>query len=201
MILRDLAIGDLPSAAAVLGNGLRDNPMHVRVFGGDADARERALTRLFEGALHRIAEKGFIEGAYVDGRLAGICGRMPPGRCRIGFGETLRFLPSMLSAHPISTVFRIFSWAKAWGNEDPETPHWHLGPVGVLRTHQGQGIGSALLSAFGARMDQARSPAYLETDKDVNVTFYERAGFGVLQRKEALGVPCWFMSRPPGSPA
>ena len=197
MILRDLAIGDLAAAAAVLGDGMRDNPIHVRVFTEDADARERALTRLFEGALHRIAAKGAIEGAYVDGRLVGVCGRMPPGRCRIGFADKLRFLPSMLSANSPSTVLRIFSWAGSWAKEDPETPHWHLGPVGVLRSCQGKGIGSALLGAFAARMDEARADAYLETDKDRNVSFYERVGFKIIERKDALGIPCWFMSRPP----
>jgi len=194
--LRDLTAQEVPAAASVLGDGLRDNPVHVRVFGDDAVARERALTRLFEGALGRLLEKGAVEGAYRDGRLVGLCGRMPPGRCRIGVAEKLRVLPALLSAHPLPTVFRILSWANAWGKEDPPSPHWHLGPVGVLRSHQGKGIGSALVNAFCARMDQARSEACLETDKDVNVKFYERAGFQIVQRKEIIGVPCWFMSRP-----
>lgn len=196
MILRDLAAQEIPAAAAVLGDCLRDNPVHVRVFGDDASARERALTRLFEGALGRLLERGAVEGAYQDGRLVGLCGRMPPGHCRIGVLEKLRVLPALLSAHPLPTVLRIFSWARAWGREDPPAPHWHLGPVGVLRSHQGKGIGSALLDAFCARMDQARSEACLETDKDANVRFYEKAGFRTAERKEVLGVPCWFMSRP-----
>jgi len=193
--LRDLTDDDLPAAAAVLGDGMRDNPMHLRVFGADAEARQRALTRLFQAALGRIRSGGSIEGAFEDGRLVALCGRMPPGACRIGLAQKLCFLPSLLAANPLPTVLRIFSWAGAWAKEDPSTPHWHLGPVGVLRSYQGKGIGSALLGAFCARMDLARSDAYLETDKDVNVKFYERAGFKVAQRKDVLGVPCWFMSR------
>lgn len=195
MNLRDLTDDDLPAAAAVLGDGMRDNPIHVRVFGPDAEARRRALTRLFQAALGRVRNHGSIEGAFEDGRLVALCGRMPPGTCRIGLVQRLCFLPSLLATNPLPAVLRIFSWAGAWGKEDPPTPHWHLGPVGVLRSHQGKGIGGALLGAFCARMDQARADAYLETDKEVNVTFYERAGFKVVQRKDVLGVPCWFMSR------
>jgi ribosomal protein S18 acetylase RimI-like enzyme len=195
VILRDLADDELPAAAALLGDGLRDNPIHVRVFGGDSATRESALTRLFEGALTRIKEHGAIEGAFEQGRLLALCGRMPPGHCRVGLLQRLRFLPSLLSTNRLPTVLRILSWAGAWGREDPSTPHWHLGPVGVLRTHQGKGIGSALLDAFCARMDQEPAAACLETDKDVNVRFYERAGFRIVHQKDVLGVPCWFMSR------
>jgi len=199
--LRDLTAEELPAAAAVLGNVLRDNPIHIRVFGSNDDVRERALTRLFEGALRRILGHGAIEGAYEDGRLLALCGRMPSGHCRIGFAQKLRFLPSLLSTHPPSTVWRILSWAGAWGKEDPSFPHWHLGPVGVLRAHQGRGVGSALLRSFCSRMDEDQAEAYLETDQETNVAFYERAGFKVDRRKEVIGVPCWFMTRPQaGSP-
>jgi ribosomal protein S18 acetylase RimI-like enzyme len=193
--LRDLVPDEIPAAAALLGDGMRDNPIHVRVFGKDAVARQSALTRLFEGALGRVLKKGVIEGAFLDGRLVGLCGRMPPGYCRIRFIEKLRFLPSLLAANPLPTVARILSWAGAWGKEDPSTPHWHLGPVGVLRSHQGKGIGGALLGAFCARMDSAKEDASLETDKHANVKFYERAGFKVVLQKDVLDVPCWFMSR------
>jgi ribosomal protein S18 acetylase RimI-like enzyme len=194
--LRDLTAEELPAAAALLGDGLRDNPLHLRVFGSDHDVRERALTRLFEGALRRILVHGAIEGAFEDGRLLALCGRMPSDHCRIGFAQRLRFLPSLLSTNPASTVLRILSWARAWGREDPSSPHWHLGPVGVLRSHQGRGVGSALLRSFCSRMDQDHSEAYLETDKEINVAFYQRAGFKVDRRKEVIGVPCWFMTRP-----
>jgi GNAT superfamily N-acetyltransferase len=196
--LRDLTADELPAAAAVLGDGMRDNPIHVRVFGGDSAARELALTRIFLGALRRIQEHGAIEGAFQGDRLLALCGRLPPGFCRISFTRKLRFLPSLLSANSLPVVLKILSWSGAWGREDPSTPHWHLGPVGVVRAHQGKGIGSALVQSFCARMDQARSEAHLETDKDVNVAFYERAGFKVDGRKVVVGVPCWFMTRPPG---
>ena len=62
---------------------------------------------------------------------------------------------------------------------------------------QGLGIGSRLLTAVCARADAAGAAAYLETDKPINVRFYERFGFQVVGEQEILGVPNWFMWRPP----
>jgi ribosomal protein S18 acetylase RimI-like enzyme len=197
VIFRDLTEEEIPAAAAVLGDGMRDNPLHLRVFGGDPAVRERALRRLFESALRRVRAKGAVEGAFEEGLLVGVCGRIRPGDCQITFGQKLRFLPSLLAANPLSTVLRILSWAGAWAEEDPGAPHWHLGPVGVLRSRQGKGIGRDLMKSFCGRMDGERAAAYLETDRDVNVRFYEKSGFTVTSRKDVVGVPCWFMSRPP----
>ena len=84
-------------------------------------------------------------------------------------------------------------------DEDPDAPHWHLGPVGVLRSRQGSGIGRELMKSFCGRMDAERAAAYLETDKDANVRFYEKSGFQGVGRKDVVGIPCWFMSRTPGT--
>ena len=40
---------------------------------------------------------------------------------------------------------------------------------------------------------------YLETDKAINVTLYERHGFVVTADEDVLGVHCWYMRRPPRS--
>lgn len=198
MKLRDLRPDELPAAAALLGDGMRDNPLHVRVFGDDPAAREQALVRLFTGAIARIGSRGFVEGAFVDERLAGVCGRTPPGKCRFSFFEKLKTLPALLEGNPPATVSRIMSWIDAWTKEDPDAPHWHLGPVAVVRSQQGKGVGKALLRSFAARMDEAKAEAYLETDTESNVAFYEREGFRVVGRKNVIDVPCWFMSRRPG---
>jgi hypothetical protein len=48
-------------------------------------------------------------------------------------------------------------------------------------------------------MDASRAAAYLETDKQVNVPFYERFGFRVRAEATILGTPNWFMIRPAAS--
>lgn len=178
---------------------MRDNPLHVRVFGDDPAAREESLTRLFGGALRRIGGRGVVEGAFIDGRLVGVCGRIEPGKCRLTVLERMRFLPSLLEGNPLPVVKRITEWVSAWTKRDPDPPHWHLGPVAVVRGEQGKGVGRALLKSFCDRMDRERASAYLETDREPNVRFYERAGFAVEAREDVVGVPCWFMSRRPAT--
>jgi uncharacterized protein (UPF0128 family) len=44
-------------------------------------------------------------------------------------------------------------------------------------------------------MDAARGDAYLETDKEFNVRFYERFGFDLIGEENVLGVQNYFMCR------
>jgi predicted N-acetyltransferase YhbS len=72
-----------------------------------------------------------------------------------------------------------------------------VGPVAVDPHLQGLGIGSDLMRALCRRMDAAGEEAYLETDKEINVRFYERFGFEVVGEEDVLGVPGWIMLRHP----
>jgi hypothetical protein len=49
-------------------------------------------------------------------------------------------------------------------------------------------------------MDAYGAVAYLETDRQANVHFYEKFGFVVVAEANVLGVPNWFLSRPGGHP-
>jgi hypothetical protein len=40
---------------------------------------------------------------------------------------------------------------------------------------------------------------WLETDKAENVRLYERFGYVVVEQTDVLGVPNWFMRRPPAA--
>ena len=53
------------------------------------------------------------------------------------------------------------------------------------------------MQSFCDRMDERNAVAYLETDKDVNVRFYNRFGFETIAEATVLGVPNWFMKRRP----
>ena len=83
-----------------------------------------------------------------------------------------------------------------WAKHDPRERHWHLGPIGIHPDLQGQGVGSALLSAFLKTVDQQRSPAYVETDVDRNMVLYETFGFSVIGHAEINSVNNRFMWRP-----
>ena len=188
---------DLRSAALILGRAMRDNPIHVRAFAvSDAERRRRALERFFRPVLISLHQRGLIYGAYLDNELVGICGIARPGFCQPTPLEKLRVLPAVVFGNPLCTALRVLNWTNAWAHRDPAEPHWHLGPVAIQPSVQGQGFGSALLTAFCAHIDADGAVAYIETDRKANVHFYQRFGFAVVAEAGVLGVPNWFMFRP-----
>jgi len=195
--IQELSQSELAEAALVLGRGMRDNPLHVWAFGLDPLAREQALRRVFDAVLRQQMSTSVVLSARSAGALVGVCGMACPGTCQPTMTEKLRLVPLMLAGAGVGPTIRLAAWISRWARHDPKRPHWHLGPVGVERHLQGQGIGSELLREFCRRMDDEHATAYLETDKGENVTFYRRFGFRVTAEDEVVGVPNWFMTREP----
>jgi ribosomal protein S18 acetylase RimI-like enzyme len=189
-----LAPSDVEEAAGVLSRGMRDNPMHVAAFGDDPGIRQTRLRTLMSAAFRVRDLSHAIVARDEDGATVGVCGMMPPGGCRPDFGQQLSLLPTLLRLGP-RTAGRVSRWLGAWGKRDPETRHWHLGPLAVDKHLQGMGVGGRLMQVFCAQMDAARDDAYLETDKEINVRFYERFGFEVIGEENVLGVNNYFMYR------
>jgi len=77
-------------------------------------------------------------------------------------------------------------WRNEWARQD-----------GVLPSHQGKGIGTKLLSRFCKEVDACLAPAYLETDTDKDVRFYERFGFQVVGETEIFDIKNRYMWRHP----
>ena len=84
----------------------------------------------------------------------------------------------------------------------PKEPHYYLALLGTEPSHQGHGIGSALLRTTLARIDEEGMPAYLESSKERNVPLYALFGFEVMDefRSEHGGPPLWRMWREPRVP-
>jgi hypothetical protein len=168
----------------------------MRVFGiPNGGQRSKAMCRFFVPVLKGLYQRGIVLGAVLADRLVGVCAMTRPGFCQPGTVEKARVFPAALIGNPIQTPLRILNWVGEWARRDPSQPHWHLGPVAVEPDLQGQGIGTAMLDAFCAIADSTGTQAYLETDKDENVCFYQRFGFTVLESAQVLGVLNWFMFR------
>lgn len=178
----------------VVARGMSDNPVNVAAFGEDPETRRRLFRRLVSAGFSTRNLSHTLVARREDGVIVGVCGMMPPGECQPDPGQQLRLLPTLLSLGPRVAV-RLMRWLGAWQRRDPEELHWHLGPLAVDAHLQGQGVGSRMMQAFCARMDAAGEDAYLETDKLINVRFYERFGFEVVGEEEVLGVTNWFMLR------
>ena len=193
--IRELSDAETLTAARVLGRGMRDNPIHIQVFGPNADRRERALSLMFAPVLRQQVRKGIVLGALTSGEVVGLTGMVPPGCCQLTIPEKIVILPALFRGSGLKSTLRVLEWTADWSRNDSKSTYWHLGPVAIDRNLQGQGIGSALLNAFCQRIDNHKSAAYLETDKEENVTFYERFGFEVVDQHPVLGIKNWFMFR------
>jgi len=130
-----------------------------------------------------------LNGEVVAGLVASPPGRfpLPPpslagGLCRLvgqGWGVSRRW-------EAVFEAFEVFH---------PVEPHWYLGTLGVVASARRRGVGAALLSRWLTAVDRDGMPAYLETDREGNVRFYERAGFTLEGETSVLGVRVWRMKR------
>jgi GNAT superfamily N-acetyltransferase len=195
LMVRRLARDQLQEAARLLARGMRDNPVNAAAFGGDAERRVDALTRFFVPVVRGVDRRGIVMGAFTGDALVGVCAAARPGRCQPALLEKASVFPAVAFGTAAGTVGRVLTWTGEWARRDPREPHWHLGPVAVDAGRQSQGIGSALLADFCARVDDEGAGAYLETDKPENVRFYGKFGFTVVSEAAVLDVPNWFMSR------
>lgn len=194
--LQPISSHELFIAAKLCAVAMRDNPLHIKVFGLSAHKREQRLTRLFNGLLAYIHNKGELIGAYTHHKhLVGIMGYLPPAHCQPNLVERFKLLPALLTSNSPLNVFKTLYWLYSWAKLDLNQPHWHLGPLAVSRDWQGQGIGRQLIThAINTALEQHPNVSlYLETDKLINVEFYQRLGFTLLATPQLLSTPTWLM--------
>jgi GNAT superfamily N-acetyltransferase len=133
--------------------------------------------------------------AFYENRTVGVVHMVKSPGCRLSPDQqdTIGLRLAELGSDVAS---RIAEWLGEWAKRDPDTDHYHLGPIAVLPEFQKRGIGKFMMQHFCERVDEAGIPAYLETDRRENVGFYEKSGFSVTEQAVILGVPNWFMTRP-----
>jgi ribosomal protein S18 acetylase RimI-like enzyme len=193
--VRDLQPDELDEAIGVVARGMRDNPLHVAAYGPDPDRRLQCHSRLTRAFFDVFTDQQPI-CAVRSGRIAGLTGAAPPGRCQPTAVQRVRLIPPLLGLGP-RTAARVGSWMNTWARHDPDEPHVHLGPLAVDAHLQGKGIGSQIMREHCRRLDAAGQVGYLETDKPENVRFYERFGYEVIGESPVLDVTNWFMRRAP----
>lgn len=186
---------DMTQVLTVVLAAMRDNPQHLAAFGEDEHIRYQRLQHMFGLMAENPNLQKHSLVALRDGKIVGIVGLLAPGDCQPTVGQQLRMLPSLFKLG-WGPARRAMSWLGAWAKHDLAESHWHVGPVAVDPTLQGQGLGSALMAEAMKTVDAANGVAYLETDKEINVGFYRKQGFEVVAEDRVLDTPNWFMRRP-----
>jgi GNAT superfamily N-acetyltransferase len=192
--VRELAAHELDEGLEIVVRAMRDNPLHVKAFGGDTTQREEAVRRLQRALVNSVLARGDILCAERNGAVIGVLGMA--GR-RLTRGETARMGLTIATGFSPWVAKRLVRWFGQWVKRVPKADYVHLGPVAVDVPQQGQGVGTVLMEAFCHRMDELGALAYLETDSRRNVEFYRKFGFGIVDKAAVIGVPNWFMIRQP----
>lgn len=177
---------DIQESVNVLSIAMLDAKLHVAVLLGKGENERREIKRMFSGLFTQLP--GIIFLAKEKRRIVGV---MRMKSCE-------GFKPVDDPEDPEDEndiVWRKSVWHTEWARHEPKRQHWHLGPIGVLPSHQGQGIGSMLMERFCREVDACKAEAYLETDVVKNVRFYEKFGFKVVRESEIFDVKNRYMLR------
>jgi predicted N-acetyltransferase YhbS len=181
---------DISEASRVLSEAMLKVPLHIAVFQGQGEKERKIIEKMFFELLSDLPSITFL--ARINRQIVGVM--------RMKSCDGSKVSNEHAQTEDVNNLYwRKSYWHSEWARHDPLNQHWHLGPVGVLPSHQGKGIGTKLLNRFCQEVDACLAPAYLETDTYKNVRFYERFGFQVMGETEIFDVKNRYMWRHPVS--
>ena len=165
-------------ASDALARAFHDDPAWVWLI-PNAERRARLLPWLFRVGFDVTAAD--VWGTA--GTVVGAARWMPPGRPAMRVGPTLRALVTTPLRLGFATgPFLSYGGAvEALRERAMPGRHWYLAGIGVDPAAQRRGIGTALLQPGLAAAARDGLPAVLLTNSAVNLPFYERNGFEVVQ--------------------
>ena len=118
---------------------------------------------------------------------------LPPGRQLIAEADAEAFGERLLATTPDgASRARMIELVQRQEEIHPAAPHWYLAFMGVDSSHQGRGVGSALLSAVLQQADREGQSAYLEASSPENQRLYQRHGFDTIAEFSASDSPPLF---------
>ena len=165
----------------------------------DAVSQARAALTFLGSVLADAAPFGEVWVARSIETILGAAVWLPPGAYpRSARRNAVSILHDLRSAHRIGRrivpAFRLYAEIDRVHHQVRE-PHWYLAVLGCDPGWQGRGVGSSLLAPVLERIDAGTAPGYLETQKKVNVPWYRRHGFDVVQEIQARGCPTMWAMR------
>ncbi len=181
---------EVATLSRVLARAFQDDPVYQWIF-PNAPQRARRSPGMFALFIRQMLRHGAV---LTDAEMRGAA-LWRPHRMQLGPLEDLSFKFGMLRllGRRAGEVGRGFAPIEA---RHPREPHVYLPLLGADPKHQGQGVGSALLTPVLRLCDARGLPAYLESSKEENIPFYRRHGFELLEPLEIRDGPrVWPMKR------
>jgi len=159
------------------------------------DDFERRATLLFDCTLRA----GLLnESIYTTDDGVCTAAWAPPDRWEFS-DEQMQMMAEPFAEAAGDRAVRVLTAFGQMAEVHPAEPHWYLEGLGTHPDWQRQGIASKVLLPILDRCDAEAVPAYLETQREVNVPFYRGHGFevsGTLQLSDG-GPRLWLMWRDP----
>lgn len=181
-----MEVNEVDESAKTLSIAMLNNSLHIAVFKGNGEKQRLKIESMFVDLFNN--NPGIIYIAKEERKIVGVM------RMKSCSGPRSK-KTNTHSGEENEIDDRIKIWHQEWAANDPEEQHWHLGPIGVIPTHQNKGIGSLLMTIFCDEVDKCMAKAFLETDLDNNVSFYEKFGFKVVSTSNIFGIETRYMER------
>jgi ribosomal protein S18 acetylase RimI-like enzyme len=185
-------------AAQVLGRAFVDEPVSVAVYKNFShDRRIRALTVDFTAEISVCLRQGYALQISEAGKLIAVAVIYPPGAYPLTARDQWMLLVKSFFGNGFFNIKGWMQWLDEVDRAHPKEPHYYLEYLGVEPEQQGKAFGSTILRHLVNKADEEQVGCYLENANPRNIPFYQRFGFQVISEKEIIGIPSWFMWRPP----
>jgi len=191
--VRNLSVGEHAIIGDIIADSFADDPVTRWVF-GEQQGIKHYMTK--------IAQKLYLQKGYgyvMDDDSSGALW-LPPGvKKKLPLLKSIDIALPMIKHSGFKSIPRGISVDTALYKIKPDTPHYYLFAIGTRSSKQGKGVGGKLMEAGLEKVDATGMPAYLESSKEINVPFYRRYGFEVIERiVPTKGCPpLWLMWREP----
>ena len=178
---------DLDRLAEIAASAYQDYPLHNWLTNGKYDAEASRL--IMQISLRTMTEDAVI---YADSEeMNGFAVWLP-----FGFtgSKTLPFLFNgglkLIFHSGLGIIGRLLTYENYAMNlkkEFTDNYDWYLYNLSVKKDAQGKGTGSKLLRPMLQFCDDERMVAYLETNKDSNVSYYQHHRFDLMKEEQIPG--------------
>ena len=189
-------------ACQVAGEAFQDDPTTLFIY---PDERERKQKLQYGFVM--VYNYGIKNGvAYAtSSNLEGIVIWLPPDKVhpstwtmmRHGGFYAMRKVGLKLKA--MKRSFAVFGYTETRHEYHAPFDHWYLQNIAVKPEEQGKGHGGRLLKPMIEKINSEGLPIYLETNKEKNLSFYQKHGFEILEHViiPKTDVLLWCMLRNP----
>jgi GNAT superfamily N-acetyltransferase len=190
---------DLNEAAVVSARAFHTDPF-FEYLAPPAMLRSRGMNLFMRTMLGNLGPLGVIKVARREDRIAGVAAWVAPGgypfparQQRAQTAGIARAFAPRPSMAPLG-----FRYMRSIEKHHTHEPHWYLAVLTTDPEQQGTGVGSALITPVLEQCDREGLVAYLETQKESNLSWYGRFGFDVVDKLEPVdqGPAVWTLRRP-----